>query len=105
MKFTAKLISSLRDDYDLELRTDYSGRGMYGRRCVGIDCHTLGAEIQRFYTAMHELADDSDYDIAQCAKAFWQSDINLCWDSMGLGMIIYFPNITAEDADTLEDEY
>lgn len=55
------------------IRDDYSGRGMFGRTCYGIDCRHL---------------DEALLEVKQ---------VNLPtpnYDNMGKGWIIYWPSIT-----------
>lgn len=78
----------------------YSGRGMYGRSCVGV---TLGrnSEVTEFGLGVKlalALGEDAE-------------DLDPRTDSMGLGSIIYFPNVRwpegrkdSEDEDESDDD-
>lgn len=59
-----------------EIRDDYSGRGMYGRHCYGIDC------------------DDPVSCIEQAAT---QGITGANYDQMGLQYIVYWPRIRNEN--------
>lgn len=83
-----------QDDYALEFRS-YSGRGMYGRECLG---------------TVHENAVQCALQIAQAAFAL-ASEVQLHIeyehlletlsrariDSMGMSIIVYWPDIAWED--------
>jgi len=74
---------------EANLRT-YSGRGMYGKQCIGL---------------VHEGPDELIGFIIEAFRAF-QSDFNLHQirhmfsgtrqDSMGLGVVTYWPSLTAD---------
>lgn len=74
--------------FDLGLRTDYSGRGMFGKSCVGfvlspyVSQFMVGMELGR-YLALTE-------EGAELATLIEGNSI----DDTGKGKIIYFPNIT-----------
>jgi len=78
----------------------YSGRGMYGKRCVGVvtkNAFQLGTKIAAALLADEE--DGSDL-VGQLAR------LQVCEDSMGLDTIVYFPKVEwpAGRAETDEDE-
>lgn len=67
----------------------YSGRGMYGRACLGVDIDN-NKDITSLFAdilALDEL--DDCYVREEFADAFHSAKS----DSMGLGMIVYFPTI------------
>ena len=106
MKFTKHLMDILTNQYDLDMRSDYSGRFMYGRICIAISCESVDS-IHRFYRAMHQLAQsveqgDDEFQLEEADKNFIDfflenDDITICWDQLGLGMIVYFPQIMLEN--------
>ena len=69
------------------VRIDYSGRFMYGERCVGFDLDDaaetmlLGAAI--FKELPNELAVDMINNVRQ--------------DNMGMGIIVYFPGFQCDE--------
>lgn len=67
-------ICEVADEIGGSVRTDYSGRGMYGKKCVGIDCRNA--------TECIELAASKGIKGAR-------------QDNMGLDMIVYWPHIQA----------
>lgn len=69
------------EDLGLAARS-YSGRGMYGRNCVGV---TLGrnSEFSEFKLGVAialALGEDAEH-------------LDPCTDTMGLGFIVYFPSV------------
>lgn len=80
---------SLDLPFDYEWREDYSGRGMYGKTCLGI---VTDASLWKLHSAIAEVA---SYDDSLSAL----SDNEPCVDDMGLSNIYYWPNVSviAED--------
>jgi hypothetical protein len=77
------------DDYDYDLRKDYSGRGMYGSTCIGIvtDTNPFALALE-----MVEAAEEyDDFPIETFKKAAPRTD------NMGLSSIIYFSCIHAPE--------
>lgn len=74
-------VKELADHIDGQFRASYSGRGMYGKTCVGI------------------VTDQPDEVIASC-RDFGLSIPRR--DSMGLSTICYWPSIPAEDAEAAQ---
>lgn len=78
------------------IRTSYSGRFMYGSKCLGLVHGTIGELL----TFVISLADRVNQD---------SSDDDLHWldgarqDNMGMDMITYWPNVTVENAPDMED--
>lgn len=71
-----------------EVRTDYSGRFMYGDECIGIDL----ASVSDFSTVLLNIAAE-DRELARTLADSQRSD------SMGLGVIVYFPGVKAPEQD------
>ena len=72
----------------------YSGRGMYGQKCLGVECENPAEcvldAVRKAGEHLKTGADVSELiDTLGCMR----------WDSMGLGSIIYFP-----DVEWLEDQ-
>jgi len=57
-----------------EFRNDYSGRGMFGQTCCGIDCRDAKLAVKR---------------AASCGLR------GASVDSMGKGVIVYWPSVSA----------
>jgi hypothetical protein len=62
------------------VRTDYSGRGMYGKRCFGI--------VVRYKSDLEETL--------EAAGDFAEDFGDPLWDNMGLSYIAYWPWLTVE---------
>jgi hypothetical protein len=86
----------LEQNFD-DVRDDYSGRGMYGERCLAIvtddSAWTLRGEIEEIRDTckqfdQHDEADDLTLLLSKIPRE----------DSMGLSSVYYWPSITiAED--------
>ena len=65
---------------------EYSGRGMYGKTCLGvtIEENLPGVLLNLGYT-IREFEYDEEDPITRPSR--------ICMDSMGLGTIVYFPNV------------
>ena len=86
-----ELLEEIGQEVEGSVRTDYSGRGMYGDSCVGIvasDLLELGAAISR-------LVEDEELRDELIS--------NSRTDSMGYDTIAYWPRVTCNDAED-EDE-
>lgn len=71
----------------------YSGRGMFGKQCLAVtDVSNLGTFIADVYAA----ATDCKY----CDDVF-NALRQMKTDSLGMGMVVYFPNVTFEKVDNV----
>jgi len=89
-------ISTYDGDYDEGdyLTTDYSGRGMYGDRCVGIVCWNPAEVMFNLGIAIGErIANEPGMQWADLAESFKRSSQD---SGMGLSSIIYFPSLTLD---------
>lgn len=75
-----------------EWRT-YSGRGMYGKYCLGFECDSLNDLI----TTVVQLS--KCYDKYPELDPFIDRISRVSSDSMGLGVIFYWRNITVDTDD------
>jgi hypothetical protein len=86
MRITAQqMIDALQDTFDVR---SYSGRGMYGANCVGIDVEGFG-EIMKMAAALIDYGIESD--------VVFELGETLNWDSMGHGKILYWPSLRLTD--------
>lgn len=76
----------------------YSGRGMYGKQCLGVEI-SRDQSIGDLFAMILEEVDGQD-DLREIADGFH----GMCWDSMGLDMIYYFPNVPYFNEEDHEDE-
>lgn len=67
---------------------EYSGRGMYGRQCLGVTCERPAGFMVALFATMCENADDVD-EIREVAEALQDPSE----DAMGRDAIIYWPSI------------
>jgi len=79
---------------DDSFRSNYSGWGMYGKTCVGfvIQAHelvALGAAITRAFKDVDEREPEYGADVRMLARTRH--------DSMGLDVIVYFPDVELEE--------
>lgn len=82
-----ELLTDFCNDYNVEIRLSYSGRGMFARECIGF----LFYEDVNEYKFLMELTEFLlDYEEDQLLKSMKS---RICSDSMGRGVIFYFPNV------------
>ena len=74
-------------DNDVDVRTDYSGRGMYDRECIGfvVETGTVIIFLMALTAALVNLERDGE-DVPN-----WM-DLNSAQDNMAMDAIVYFPN-------------
>ncbi len=107
----AKLISdavesfnSQTGDDSVNFRESYSGRGMYGKECVGItgsqaDCRkVIAMVINDAYDSVQPDASEEDFDFRGMVEALldWEQD------SMGYDVILYWREVQHEEVDEAE---
>ena len=94
------------EDNDIEPHPHYSGRGMYGKQCVGVVGGSAQLVVfllrcvpkidQKFSIDVIEYADGrNDYDVE-----FSDEWLNMKTDSMGRDTIYYWPGVHAAEVDT-----
>lgn len=101
LRITAAELNTILDVADLPssaATATYSGRFMYGEECVGFDIDNI-SQMSDLTLALAEVyGTDKARAIMDKART----------DSMGLGMIVYFPGVEAEgwtdDSDDFSDE-
>lgn len=76
----------------------YSGRGMFGKECLGIEVDNLGSFMADIMEAIIDTSEvDGDHTqvkvYVEAMEALADAFRNMRTDSLGMGMIIYFPNI------------
>lgn len=85
MKLEAETIAQAIEDVGFEPVTDYSGRFMYGKECPGFESDSMG-EVFDLFVALAEADPKLAHAMAKAART----------DSMGRGMIVYWPDATYE---------
>lgn len=113
-----ELLVELNSQNELGMRT-YSGRGMYGKYCLGFTGEDLLESLSNelFGSVTDDiLTDENEKDgnevlnqvdkIVKERLEFFQLFLNSRQDSMGLGTIVYFPNIklTKEQIEFINNE-
>ncbi len=94
-KIEKSALQQLAEDAELDVRS-YSGRGMFGRECLGIE----GDDVCDIFAALFQAAADTEPDLQEIADALR----NCSRDQMGLGAILYFPRVPFCD-DSEEEDY
>ena len=82
-----ELLTDLCNDYNVEIRLNYSGRGMCGNKCIGFSFYEDTNEY-KFLMELTEYLLDNEQDILLNSLKS-----RICSDSMGRGTIIYFPYV------------
>jgi hypothetical protein len=90
-----EIIQDLAAEYDGEIHA-YSGRGMYGDRCLGVTVH--GDTFAFVLMLGAQLADYGYLALAEKLAA------KVCTDDMGRGTVVYFPGIGVIDMDDEGDD-
>ena len=112
LSIQALIMDACRDHGDVSFRNDYSGRGMYGRTCIGIvgtraNCQVVIYEVMReLIDRLYDVAVDGDEqeasnlrdEVHECTEQLIKQSRE---DSMGLDLIVYWPNIEPLDADAV----
>ena len=88
MNDTQAMVAALIDAaHEAEVRMHaYSGRGMFGARCLGVEVNNFGQAAEFFVALAQE-----DTDLA------WRLSRSLRTDDLGRGMIVYFPSALGEE--------
>ena len=97
---TLDAVKSACTDLDYEVRS-YSGRGMYGKSCLGIDVPrgTSAAKVAfQLAVELARLGDEGEDAISDL------SDLEWCQDSMGMDSIVYLPGLAWEESEEEEGE-
>lgn len=89
-------IRNAADNCGFAIRSDYSGRGMFGQECFGIVANSIGKVVASILRNI----DDPDV-IEEFARVLE----NLHTDSMGKSNIFYFPNWKLEETEEEDDEW
>lgn len=72
----------------------YSGRGMYGEKCLAVSGIDLGDLIAEVVLLTAELGYEKPEEVAQISQAFR----SLKTDSLGRGQVVYFPAVAHFEA-------
>jgi hypothetical protein len=88
---TAQAFETAAEAAEVKIETDYSGRGMYGRQCVGVTGSR--GQITLFLVELAiELAYDPDSE--EPAELIREMARTANYDSMGYDAIAYWPSLS-----------
>lgn len=90
MENIKELVKEYCEDEGLDYREDYSGRGMFGRRCVAITCDNPLNVLCELFAYIVDSDEDLDGCDVQCALGEPKQD------SMGMRSVLYFPKLKTE---------
>jgi hypothetical protein len=92
-------LQQMLEESDIETQS-YSGRGMYGKTCLGvsIDRGGLGDFIARVIEATQSQVGGEN--IEEIAESFRR----MSTDSLGMGQIVYFPGVPYEGSESDEED-
>ncbi len=101
-KLTAELIENAVNGMDtfggIEFRSDYSGRGMYGKGCAAVEVQDLSHLVKFGMSLAFEIASGADTDHGPGSLDALEdaiSDISdPLIDGMGRGYIVYWPGVS-----------
>ena len=92
------LIVDLHDEEDFQVRVDYSGRGMFGEKCLGIVGSDTTTVIYKIMEAiMNEYCDEKETQLELFHELAEMLSDGSKQDSMGLQHIIYFPSVEIDE--------
>jgi len=95
------------DDSGQEMRIrSYSGRGMYGKECMALVCQSYG-QVARVIAGVMRFACDQAENNPESPVEVDDVEINLGrmqMDSMGRGIVAYWPDIPFEGEEDGDDE-
>jgi len=78
-------LTEMFEEAGIDFRPDYSGRAMYGRKCIAVE----GASLTEVLAEVVAACEDVE------TAALLIRDAR--YDQMGLGIIIYWPSIRAPE--------
>lgn len=81
--------------------TKYSGRGMYGKECLGLDVGRLELHEALLDIISNYLEGAETVEESQDFVSFVR-ELDIRQDSLGLGKIIYFPELSWEEQEEEE---
>ena len=93
-----KLLKSLIEAAGYEAYS-YSGRGMFGRKCVGLTCPDVNTAIADLFEAVFDASGDHD-ECMDIHTALCEVIRKSASDSMGLDKVLYFKSVEWQDDDT-----
>mgnify|MGYP001252642370 CR=1 FL=1 len=103
----ASWVKEALSESDFRIR-EYSGRFMYGKQCLGIECDQYHTEYEAIACLIEAMPEDRHRE----KRALADMIAGARSDSLGLGTILYFPSIrwtdeweeSDEDTDSDDDD-
>ena len=99
----SKAIIEAARNAGLDVRS-YSGRGMYGAKCLGIDFDSSYTPVYVVCEIARAFMDNSDMSLrdsqSKLHEMLYQLGTKARTDSMGMGQIVYWPDIEWQDEDS-----
>ncbi len=95
-----EVLSSFADDFELSITTTYSGRGMYGKKCIGFTTEYLNLFRFGFDLLLYlnnELTGNHNDDAELEELIDKLAEHSPSTDNMGKSYIIYFPSFQYEN--------
>ncbi|GBD40754.1 hypothetical protein HRbin39_00123 [bacterium HR39] len=90
MELDGKALEAL---WQAEGARGYSGRGMYGKGCLGVVAEDVGEALARAAEALAEVAEEEGHGVPGFARLLAQLMREARWDGMGLGVVVYWENL------------
>lgn len=93
----AQIVENVAPDFDVELRSDYSGRCMYGQECLGLvgSFENIMTVLQAVTSELHDYSVEGDEEYQMAWSDWMDFAFQFKMDSMGLDVIVYWPNMQA----------
>jgi len=83
------ILQELLENGNFECRS-YSGRGMYGKECLGVVCKNERQVISKIIEALANESINDHFDVSDAFSEFYK-------DNLGSNTIVYFPGIKFVD--------
>ena len=106
LNLTPDFVQAVTDQLELDVRPDYSGRGMYGHTCFGI----VGSarDLARFLIELSDIIDGLNSYEGDEHGQFVDTDMEPWYDvhqdSMGWDTIYYWPSIRVVDPEDTDKD-
>lgn len=114
MGYTCKELKEITEAAGLEVRS-YSGRGMYGKICLAIETEDGGSVFSTMGTIVKtaieiqldrhiEDSEESEKSIREELEKLDELFVGTKTDAMGLGSVMYFPEVEWETDDNNDED-
>lgn len=81
----------------------YSGRGMLGERCLAVTLNDI-SDLGGLFASVLELSQDGVLGDEAAVKLITRAFNGMQTDTMGRGIIAYFPSVLFTDNEEIEEE-